>query len=474
MERTNQQHGLLRTYMVMIGIITLLTMGATVVATSLRPGHYVSSADVVVRAESVGGGTPLAPNMGTERQIAESGNVVRIVATRLGLSPEAAAAGLSVSVLVDTTVLEISYTASAPEVARHRAMVFANAYISIRIGKFTSLPAGTATKGSPPAPAPVVAVISPATLPTAPAKHNYVLLLGISLLVGAMLGAGCALIWDRVSGRLRNLGDLESHTGLPVLASVPALDAGPPDVIAVTAKNRVRGAEAYGYLTARTTHLLESRGARSLLVTSPTKSAGKTSVAVNLAASLALLGKGTVLVSSNPGSTTLEQCFDLDQEPGFVDVLGGTASLPRALHSTEVAGLKVLPSGRSRQPGDLTFNVEDLSLLLQQLSAAGDIVIFDGPPVLGNAEAALIADKVDLVLLVVDMRRGKRADAAAAVSLLGHLGSRLAGVVANCPGRRLKPPVDRGVPQWRDTSEDRMDTPLDLWTSDPAQTPWVV
>ena len=62
-------------------------------------------------------------------------------------------------------------------------------------------------------------------------------------MVGAMLGAGCAFAWDRLSGKLRGSDDIEAQTGLPVIASVPALRVRVPEGIAVLSQRRVRGAE---------------------------------------------------------------------------------------------------------------------------------------------------------------------------------------------------------------------------------------
>ncbi|MDX6309262.1 MAG: polysaccharide biosynthesis transport protein [Nocardioidaceae bacterium] len=459
MQRTGEHRGLLRTHIVLIGLVTFLTLAGTMLAIVHRPAHYVSTAKVLVRPESIGGGAPVVPSMGTERQVAESGKVAKLASTRLGLSPRTAIADLSVGVEVDTNVLDISYSASTPNLARQGAGVFSRAYVAIRDQGSHTLPATPGTKTAPAAAPPVASIITAATLPTAPAKPNYPLLLGLSLMVGLMLGAGCAFVWDRLSGRLRGSGDVEAQTGLPVLASVPKLRAGLPEDIVVLANPPVPGAKAYGHLTARIMHLLEAREASSLLVTSPSKGAGKTSVAVNLAASLAALGKQTVLVSMDGGSLKLHECFGLDREPGLLDVLHGTTSLARALHTTRFPGIKVLTSGTVPDNGTAPLNIEDLALLVGRLSMSGEVVIFDGPSVLANPETALVAAMVDLVVLVVDMKRGSRADAAAAVSLLGDVKDSVVGVVANRPGRRHRP-----HPGWPVASQGAVTSQSDVHT----------
>jgi tyrosine-protein kinase Etk/Wzc len=291
-------------------------------------------------------------------------------------------------------------------------------------------------------------------------------------MVGAMLGAGCAFAWDRLSGKLRGSDDVEAQTGLPVIASVPALKVRVPEGIAVLSQRRVRGAEAFGYLTARILHLLETRQANSLLITSPSNRAGKTTVAVNLAASLAAAGKRTVLVAADLRSATVHECFGLDREPGLTDVIRGRSTLAGALRSTHVPGLQVLTCGTAPASTEVIFNVEDLALLLQRLDMTGAVVIFDSPAVLGHPETALLADRLDLVLMVVDKRRGSRADAVTAVSLLSDVEDALVGTVANDPGRRRRWPSRSNPPATvRSSPQPDVFEGSAQWDAEPAETP---
>jgi capsular exopolysaccharide synthesis family protein len=318
-----------------------------------------------------------------------------------------------------------------------RASVFARAYVAYRT-RASVIKQSPGKKTTTPATEPVASIMTEPVLPKAPQRPNYPLIVALSLIVGAMLGAACAFIWDRLSGRLRSDSEVEAQTGLPVLASVPALKRVVPTTIAVLAQPRVRGAETYGYLTARVVPLVEQHGASSLLVTSPSPGAGKTTVAVNLAASLAASGRQTVLMSADQGNATMHRYFGFDPEPGLTDVLRGTLPLARAVHSTSLPALHVLTRGSAVGSGEAVMNLEDIALVIRRLSSSHGFVIVDAPTLLGTTEAALIADKVDLVLMVVDVRSGARADAAAAADILEHVGSTFIGSVANDPGRRRR------------------------------------
>jgi capsular polysaccharide biosynthesis protein len=136
-------------------VVTVLAATALVV---LRPSTYASSSTVVVTS-APSAGTRVAVDMGTEREIALSGEVAARAAERLGLPPDTAANGLSVSVPIDTTVLTINYSAASPREALAGAKAFTEAYIDYR------------NESGPPAP--IASMIVPPTLPTEPNGTNF-------------------------------------------------------------------------------------------------------------------------------------------------------------------------------------------------------------------------------------------------------------------------------------------------------------
>jgi succinoglycan biosynthesis transport protein ExoP len=419
---------LLRTYAWLIVAMTVVTILATTALVVLRPSTYSASSSVVVDA-APSAGTPVLVDMGTEREIARSGDVAARAAEQLGLPSDTAAKGLSVSVPIDGTFLTISYSAASPQNALAGARAFTQAYIDYR------------NEQGPPAP--TAKRITAPRLPTEPNGTNFPLVIGLSLLLGAMIGVGTALVWDKITDRLRGVEDTEAITGLPVLASVPLLKTRKRNRMALADPPRP-GAEALGYLTSQLMHVMTTRRATSALVTSPSPGAGKTTMAVSVATSLARVGKNVVLV----------------------DLLNGSTPLHRALRTHEVEGLRVLTYGAVAAQGAVSFNVEELHLLLGRLTKTADFVVIDAPTVLGAPDTALLADRVDAVLLVVDLRYGLRADAAAAVSALSLVEHKLVGCVTNRPRRRphrlrwstrpralLHRPTPRDVPEGQEVAE---------------------
>jgi len=122
----------------------------------------------------------------------------------------------------------------------------------------------------------------------------------------------------------------------------------------------------------------------------------------------------------------------------LVDVLNGSTPLHHALRTHDLEGLRVITRGTSAGQGAASFNLEELQRLLGRLTKTADVVVIDAPTVLGAPDAALLADGVDAVVLVVDLRYGLRADAVAAVAALNHVEHKLVGCVTNRPRRQRR------------------------------------
>lgn len=407
--------GFVRSYLWTILAVTLLTTGAAVAAALARPAEYVAMSQVVVYADATRSGPTGQPDMGTERELATSGVVAREAANALRTSPGAALDGLNVSVPVDANVLQFGYSAPTAERARAGAAAFTQAYVEYRNKDRKT---------------PLAEVITPPVAPDLPEQPNLALVIGLGVVLGGMLGVAVAYLWDRVRDRLRDHSDITRQTELPVLASLPTVvqqlpvepAPGPPAAFK----------EVFGYLAAHLTSLPDRGRGASIVVTSPSQGAGKTTVAAHLAIALAAAGKEVVLVGGDTRRPTVHTWFGMPWTPGLTDVLAGLSALERALVDTRFHGLRLLPTGRPGAPG---FDIEDIELLIGSLATRAFVVI-DAPSATDAADAALLASRTDFVVLVIDAQRGSRSDAAGAVAALKNVGGNLIGCVANAPHRR--------------------------------------
>ena len=413
--QARHRRGLLRTYGWLIVMATAATLSVAAAVAAATPVTYTSSAQVVVQPQPTTG-SPLQPQMGTERTIAESGAVAQRAAERLGTGPRAAQEGLSVSVVLETTVLKFEYSADTAEKALDGARAFTYAYVDYRNadGKVE-----------------VAKVVTTPELPTQGAGANLVLVLGLGALAGMALGVGAALAWDRGTDRLRNAEELEELTGLPVLGNLPRWSRhlgwlAPPGP----------ARDAVGFVAARLVGLTGNRRhGVTIVVTSPRPGSGTTTIAMNIALTLAAQGRDVVLVGADLHAPRLHQCFGLAPSPGLLDVVHGDTTAELALQRTSRPNLRVLTSGMTPD-ADPHLEV-DVQLVLAQLARQA-VVVVDAPPLLTRADSLILTDQADAVLLVADLGSGTRSDAVDAVVLRQGFQSQLAGWVVNRPHRRSR------------------------------------
>jgi capsular exopolysaccharide synthesis family protein len=180
---------------------------------------------------------------------------------------------------------------------------------------------------------------------------------------------------------------------------------------------------------------------RSILVTSAAIGEGKTTIASNLAASLALDGRRILLIDANFGRPWLHRAFRLPNHPGLIDLLKDPELFDEAVNRTDLMNLSVLPSGEHfdrREKGGATDAVFEI---MNRASLDFDHLIFDGGPLISMPETIALAHMVDGVITVVKAHSNKHGVIKRLVGTLRqrqitHLGTVLNGVRPESGGAR--------------------------------------
>lgn len=306
-------------------------------------------------------------------------------------------------------------------------------------------------------------LISPAGTPGAPLSPKPKRDGALGATVGLLLGLGISFVREHLDDRIYSTSDVERTTGLPVLGEIPFdPESVKGDELAVVRRPRSQVAEAVRSLRASLQFLQGDQQARFIVVTSSGPEEGKSFVAANLAAACALDGYRTVLVSADLRRPRLETMFPeaapsdgltglLAQvspngptdapEPSFAAMadtpVDGTASATRALVTTSVPGLLLLPAGATPlNPAEL-LNSRKMSQVLAEVTRHPDLVIVDTPPLSAVTDAAILAAQADGVLLVAAVGEARRDATRRSRVILEATHTRLLGVVANKvhPGR---------------------------------------
>jgi polysaccharide biosynthesis transport protein len=169
---------------------------------------------------------------------------------------------------------------------------------------------------------------------------------------------------------------------------------------------------------------------KKILVTSPDIGDGKTSVAVNLALSIAQQGKKVFLLDADLRKPKIHRLFNMANDNGLADLLFNRAGFNWKTRINKVREVAVLSAGNTPPDPAELLSSEKMERLLSELEEAADVVIIDSPP-LFVADAMILASKVDGVLLVIRPGHTRRSLAKAAKEHIQLAGARVIGVVLN-------------------------------------------
>lgn len=257
----------------------------------------------------------------------------------------------------------------------------------------------------------------------------------VGVLFSMVLSAGMALMLELLNKKVRTTQDLAQHLEIALLGAVP--DADDEEIAIEHVETAVRDAPqsmmAEAFRRMRTSLQFSSPvdHQRSVMVTSPQPEDGRTTVAVNLAMTLAQSGRRVLLIDANFRRPALAKLFGMGNTKGLSNILIGEANLEECAQKTSVLSLSVLPSGPTPpNPVDL-LGSEACRQLLDGAMNSYDQVIIDTPPVLLSSEAVVLGGSVDGVILVVRANRAVRGVAKRAQSLLSSVGAHFFGAVLN-------------------------------------------
>jgi capsular exopolysaccharide synthesis family protein len=187
-------------------------------------------------------------------------------------------------------------------------------------------------------------------------------------------------------------------------------------------------AEAYRSLAANLQFAYSDRQLQTIGITSSAAGEGKSTTVANLAIALAQTGRRLIIVDADlrrPGQHTL---FGLDREQGLANVLlGENAQLP--LQDTPVAGVRLLTSGPMPANPLEVLGSRRFDQVLALARAQADFVLVDTPPAGALADAAVLAPRMEGMLLVVSAGRTRRDMARRAREQLERVNANLLGVV---------------------------------------------
>jgi capsular exopolysaccharide synthesis family protein len=275
-----------------------------------------------------------------------------------------------------------------------------------------------------------VSLVEPPLTPTAPVRPRTRLNVAIGVLLGLLLGAGLAFLRELLDRSVKTPEELEVAAGAPVVGTIPPFKAH-KQPIPVAEQPRTAVAEAFRKLRTNFAFLGVDRQSLCCVVTSPSASDGKSTVAANLAIALSQAGQRVALVDADLRKPTLHKLFGLPQRVGTTTVLLHQAVVHDAIQHPGPNLPAVLTSGQlPPNPSELlgSRRMEDL---LADLRTAYDIVLIDCAPLLPVTDPMVVSRLADGILLIARSGTTTRDQAQAARVACGKAGATMFGAVLN-------------------------------------------
>jgi len=310
-----------------------------------------------------------------------------------------------------------------------------------------------------------IRIVDAAVPPTAPIKPRLFLNLALALFVGMGLGVGTAFLQEHLDNTLKTPEDIERFVRVPALALIPSREsldhrrrgvygaaqrrsllasvsektddaAGGParDWVRIDEDGTQYSVLSEAFRSLRTSVLLSTAGRppRSLTFTSAEAEEGKTTVASNLAISLAQLGKRVLLIDGDMRRPCVHKLFDIqDHSAGLVTYLTGQEEWRRLVQPTGTGELDCLLCGPAPPNPSELLSSERMQALIREAMAEYQFVLVDTPPLLNVADGRILSTMVEGTVLVVKGGVTPRQLVQRAEFYVRSVGAHVIGVVLN-------------------------------------------
>ncbi len=283
---------------------------------------------------------------------------------------------------------------------------------------------------------PRIRLVDDATIPQIRDEKKRYLMIGM-ITVGSFLAGLLGIAFLELQHRKVDSADeVPIELGLTVVGALPVLPLRVhrrgPTAHRETEKDRYwRNLLLESVDATRTmlVHAARNGSHRVVMITSAVSGEGKTSLASSLATSLARSGLRTLLIDADLRSPSINQLFNLPVAPGLSELLRGEVDADGAIVATTVKDLHLLAAGKCDRQTVRILAQGCLGPILAGLKERFDFVIVDSSPILPVADASIIAQEVDAVLISIFGEVSRKAKVLAAIQRLQHLGVPILGAV---------------------------------------------
>jgi capsular exopolysaccharide synthesis family protein len=273
-----------------------------------------------------------------------------------------------------------------------------------------------------------ISIVDRATTPDSPIAPRPWLNMSLAGLAGLVFGLGAAFTRDRLRDKVNMPNEVEDDLRVPLLGVVPKLEDSQALQEAL-ARPRSAIVEAHHTIAMSLDATAKLPPHAVLLLTSSHANEGKSTTALTLGTQLAASGKRVLLVDGDMRRGSLHQVIGLSNEVGFSNLLARELPALQAVQYSYGSKLPFIARGTSpASPAELLAG-EAMTDFLDEVRSNYEIVIIDGPPVLGLADAPRLAAAADGTLFVMEAHRASKETGRIALRRLVTAGANIIGLV---------------------------------------------
>jgi capsular exopolysaccharide synthesis family protein len=273
-----------------------------------------------------------------------------------------------------------------------------------------------------------ITIVSPAVEPSYPSNPSRLFVLGLGVILGIIAGMLAAFLFDSLDPRIHSSEQIERLTLAPIIGSISKYQqqlrnlSGDPDLIVE---------RDYWILRARLQTLIQEGPVKTILVTSPNRMEGKSTVTYKLALGLSQYGFKVLVVDADLRTGKQHRLFEATGEQGLSEFLRGEQESLKGLILKHVRpGIDLLPSLTENDNPIELLQMPRLKTLLDSFSSY-DVVLVDTPAFLSVPDALALSKAVDRVVVVAQWGRTTADDIQTMCSQLQSVGSKILGTIFN-------------------------------------------
>ncbi|MDB5106948.1 MAG: hypothetical protein JWP91_4637 [Fibrobacteres bacterium] len=295
-------------------------------------------------------------------------------------------------------------------------------------------------------------LVDAAQVPTEPVPRRDIVFYMVSLVVGFAIGVGLSILREFMDDTVKSPDDVEKQLALTLLGTIPHINPKKSDLevkrtFTKGKKQQIRNkypglmmgpqneesvvAEAYRSLRTNIVFSSPDKAIQTLLITSSGPGEGKSLTMANTALSFAQQGEPTLVIDTDLRRPVNHHLFGFDRGPGFGELFAGTNTIDEVCREIPGTNLKVMTAGAYMpNPAEL-LGSKKMDHFLEELKKRYRYILFDTPPVIAVTDAAILATKLDGVVLVIRANKTSLAVSARTLQALRNVNARVLGCILN-------------------------------------------